>query len=788
MKTKKFWNLRSKFLLIFYGAQTEDAVEEIFKFSWQSNIYDLMLVLFRNSQTPNIFLWYPYFPTITKIDSCEFFKPLQKKLSLTEVPKMLIPRPLKVEVVIFPPYVISHDSGSDIRIVKELAAAMGTQASVNHSDIPFNFGIVLPNKTVSGMFGAAYYERVDMAIGGFILQPDKYALLDASYPYHNEFYYWCVPRAHKLPSWKQVFDTMNLETWILILLAYIVFTVVLWSLSSIRRQESFYNVITNCFFNIFAIFIGANVGVKPKSTFVRFFVLFWTMVCLILHIIYETKFISLMERGLEEKQIKTMEELLDSDLEIQMKSSSVILFGESPTLRRFVEQGYHQCKTVVSCIEKVAYSRNASVFASASFISYIKNLFIGEDNLPLFYCFDSGVDISPIFIGMRKGFPLKDYVDTILKRLVEVEERISSDDCLMDAVHNFTDFGETIVIHCSTNYCGTYFDKLFTQIKLLSLSPNGVVNMGREVHIVELDTYQDTEALLTKLKPLTSLNPNAKFVVVFYDKMVSKAIETIFEMLWSLNIYNAVVYSFKEGRSIYFWYPYFKNVTVMGGCEVGPDIKARKPSFGDIPKVLVPNPLKVEIVIHPPYIISKSEGLDIQIVKEFARIFNTELLISHSAKPYDYGMIFFNGTATGMSGEVFHKRVDMGVGSFILQPERFEHLDSSYPYYNEMYYWCVPRARRIISWRQVFATLQWQTWLLILFIFVTYTVILYLLSLMEVKESFYKKFSNSIFNNFAIFIGASGHVLPRSQSKEKWFQTVKIQMGGGIVACDIHTS
>jgi hypothetical protein len=272
MKIKKFWNLRSKFLLIFYGAQTEDAVEQIFKFSWQSNIYDLMLVLFRNSQTPNIFLWYPYFPTITKIDSCEFFKPLQKKLSLTEVPKMLIPRPLKVEVVIFPPYVISHDSGSDIRIVKELAAAMGTQASVNHSDIPFNFGIVLPDKTVSGMFGAAYYERVDMAIGGFILQPDKYALLDASYPYHNEFYYWCVPRAHKLPSWKQVFDTMNLETWILILLAYIVFTMVLWSLSSIRRQESFYNVITNCFFNIFAIFIGANVGVKPKSTFVRFFV------------------------------------------------------------------------------------------------------------------------------------------------------------------------------------------------------------------------------------------------------------------------------------------------------------------------------------------------------------------------------------------------------------------------------------------------------------------------------------------------------------------------------------
>jgi hypothetical protein len=345
-----------------------------------------------------------------------------------------------------------------------------------------------------------------------------------------------------------------------------------------------------------------------------------------------------------------------------------------------------------------------------------------------------------------------------------IEEKISFDDCLMDAVHNFTDFGETIVIHCSSNYCGTYFDKLFTQIKLLSLSPNGVVNMGREVHIVELDTYQDTKAILTKLKPLTSWNPNAQFVVVFHDKMVSKAIETIFEMLWSLNIYNAVVYSFKEGRSIYFWYPYFKNVTVMGSCEVGPDIKARKPSFGDIPKVLIPNPLKVEIVIHPPYITSKSEGLDIQIVKEFARIFNTELLISHSAKPYDYGMIFFNGTATGMSGEVFHKRVDMGVGSFILQPERFEYLDSSYPYYNEMYYWCVPRARRIISWRQVFATLQWQTWLLILFIFVAYTMILYLLSLMEVKESFYKKFSNSVFNNFAIFIGASGHVLPRSQS------------------------
>ncbi|KAJ3641584.1 hypothetical protein Zmor_028086 [Zophobas morio] len=413
LRNLKFWNARSKFLLLYLEDGADFAIERFFKLLWSSYIYDVVVVT-----VSKLYIWHPYLSSLTVRNICSKTT-FNKTLTISEVPRVLVPHPLKVEVVVFPPYVITNDAGGDIAIVKELAQIMKTDLFVNHSETPFDFGVVLENGTVSGMFGAAYYHKSDMSIGGFILDPDRYTLLDASYTYHNEFYYWCVPRARKLPSWKQVFETMTLDTWLLIFVAYITIATLAWCSSSVKKEENVYKLMSNCLFYNLEIFLGASASIWPKSQIVRCLMSFWVVICLILKIIYSTKFISLMERRLEETQISTMDELLQSDLEIWMKPSTVSLFGESPTLQNFIQKGYNKCSTALECTNRVVRFRNASVLVSESFIKYTQNLFLGRNNLPRVYCFDSGVNISPIFIGMRKGFPLKSYVDAILKRFVE---------------------------------------------------------------------------------------------------------------------------------------------------------------------------------------------------------------------------------------------------------------------------------------------------------------------------------------------------------------------------------
>ncbi|RZB40730.1 AAA 5 domain containing protein [Asbolus verrucosus] len=141
---------------------------------------------------------------------------------------------------------------------------------------------------------------------------------------------------------------MKLETWLLIFLAFILLNATIWFLSMLQINESFYKSFRNCCLNNFAILIGTSVNLLPQSESVRFFTLAWIMFCLILNIIYQTQFITLMGQGIEEEQIETIEQLFNSDLQIQMKSSSFLFFDGSPLLQKILEKDFHQILTNVN--------------------------------------------------------------------------------------------------------------------------------------------------------------------------------------------------------------------------------------------------------------------------------------------------------------------------------------------------------------------------------------------------------------------------------------------------------
>lgn len=417
LKTLKFWNSRSKFLILI-PERSVNKPEQIFQLLWSFNVYKIIIFVNRHD-SPVIFFWYPYYSNLTKISNCRIPQNLSKKhtFKIGQVPSVFTPKPLKTQIVIFPPYVLSPNTGSDISIIAELSKILKCEYLTSRSRIPYDFGTSFPNKTVTGMVAEVYHQRVDLAIGGFILQPDRFELLDSSYPYFNEVYFWCVPKSRKTTSWREIFTTLRPETWFLIFLTLLTLTTILW-LFSLVKNEKIQKFQIWVFIN-FAILVGSSGKISPRGTSIRFFFLFWTMICLILNIIYQTEFISLMQKGIEEHQIATMEELLVSNLEIQMKHSTHTLFGDSKPLQKFIKKGYTKCKIPADCIRKVAFERNSAFFASSSFVDFFKNRLFDSSDSQMIYCFDGGISFSPIFLAMRQDFILRDFINEILRRFQE---------------------------------------------------------------------------------------------------------------------------------------------------------------------------------------------------------------------------------------------------------------------------------------------------------------------------------------------------------------------------------
>ncbi|KAJ3663260.1 hypothetical protein Zmor_007563 [Zophobas morio] len=218
---------------------------------WSFSLYDTIFVTLK----PKFYLWYPYSSTFVEKNFCRMTKKFTKNLTIAQIPKILIPKPLKVRMVIRPPYVINKNSGSDIEMVKEIAKILKTELVLSHSDKPLDFGYLQPNGTPTGAFGAAYYHKADLVIGAFLVNQDRYRLLDISCSYYSEQRHWCVPRATKIPSWKQVFVTMKLETWCLIFGIYIIITTLLWGLDVVKNVETAYRKLCNCFFISLRIFL-----------------------------------------------------------------------------------------------------------------------------------------------------------------------------------------------------------------------------------------------------------------------------------------------------------------------------------------------------------------------------------------------------------------------------------------------------------------------------------------------------------------------------------------------------
>lgn len=406
------WNSQAKYLVIL----TEDSpLETIFQISWKYFLINLTII----KQTMEVFTYFPLVNT-----SCDFIK-IKELCHLQEGCETLFPVkladnfhkcPIKVIPLIIPPFIIdlhsNQNPGYEIHILREASTKINFSISyLNHSYD--SWGYKMENGSYTEMLSVVFQEEADILLGFLPLNQTHITDFDVTAGHIFECARFFVPTALPVQPWKNITRVFNELIWVLIALSIVTVSFAFWAIQT-------ENGLMNSFFNTFRLFFTVF-NKKPKLLLTRLVFLVWSIYSYLICSSYQSTLISFLTKPSFERQISTVEELVDSDLSYGGKEVVKSFFYEpnNPVFMK-IYNNWKICSLALECTNRTAYQRDFAVLKNTRQILYL---------MPKYYTFPSGRRMLYGFkkpsggylqgILFRKGLPLFGNFQRLVVRLRE---------------------------------------------------------------------------------------------------------------------------------------------------------------------------------------------------------------------------------------------------------------------------------------------------------------------------------------------------------------------------------
>lgn len=440
LQTTKSWNSHAKFFIISATIykKPEEVVTYIMKYLWLAKVVNAIVVLVnpKNTTVQHIYTWYPfangncgnYFDKAVLIDKCAFGR-FERNVDLFagKIPSKLNNCTVRVRVVVWPPFIMppsarrgdtdlyEFNSGLEIELMNTIAEKANFEVLYTMSPRQ-GWGEVSTNGTMTGVFLHLFKKRTDIVMGSIALTNQRMEYFDTSTSYIRDSLVWCVPHAQNQPPFQKLSNSMKLDTWCLIIFAYVMFSLTIWSVSSFQNTEgNSYKSLPNVLQNALSILLGMAVKVQPRTSIVRIFLWFWIMTSLVLDITYTTHLISVLTSSKYDTQIQTLSEIFNNNLKILLMPNSLKYFNGSSWKMQKLMNEFLPCDNMDKCLHRVAFHRDSAVCVPQLYLEYVFHKYINSNNEPLLYCFHDSVVDYPITMLMTRGYPLKGRIDTLIQ-------------------------------------------------------------------------------------------------------------------------------------------------------------------------------------------------------------------------------------------------------------------------------------------------------------------------------------------------------------------------------------
>jgi hypothetical protein len=284
-----------------------------------------------------------------------------------------------------------------------------------------SWGEKLPNNTWTGMKGDLFNNVTELGFGGLLLDRELCEVFECTITYLKDRLVWHVPRAKQVAQWKGFYKVFEKETWLVILAVSIVVALLLWCMGCISKEMS-YKTLAESMSHVWAVILGISVPEQPRATRPRLLFLFWVIYCLHMNAVYLSFLTSFLINPGFEHQVRTVEELVRSNLDYGYHSGFDKYFNDSTDqiLVKILSRRKHCEGDGEDCLRRMADRGDFAMLVSSMLVQYKNALqFMDQSGNTLFSHFEESFLDYDFVIYLTKGSHLLERLDSVIHRTVE---------------------------------------------------------------------------------------------------------------------------------------------------------------------------------------------------------------------------------------------------------------------------------------------------------------------------------------------------------------------------------
>ena len=183
---------------------------------------------------------------------------------------------------------------------------------------PFSsYGYSAENGTILGTTGDVAYGRADIAANSRLISPGWHEV-KFTYPHDVDNLIVIVPKAKRIPQYKNIFLPFTLLTWILLLITFL-FTFLSWycirrCVQCLVRDTMVSVTFVKAFLDVFRSFVTGSMSLRFHSTIERIFMVIWVLFGIIMTSAFQGSLTSYLSVPKYLKDINTLKEVVESNI------------------------------------------------------------------------------------------------------------------------------------------------------------------------------------------------------------------------------------------------------------------------------------------------------------------------------------------------------------------------------------------------------------------------------------------------------------------------------------------
>jgi len=269
----------------------------------------------------------------------------------------------------------------------------------------------------------------DVLTGGIpLLQIVVTSSFDATIPYVIVRLKIFVPCPKSLPGTEKILTTFSLSVWLSIGLVMLLTTAVFWCAGngpyrSVCNEAHTYRSLSNCFQNVWSVFVGVSLPQQPTTSNLRLFFFLYVCFCFAISTVFQAFFVSYLVEPKYEKKLETIDELLHSDIVYgdHPGVNVVTRFVQYPEYKRFLEKKKlkEDCTNGQKCVKRMVTKRDLAMPLNEYIVDRVAREMGAEGVGKSVCCLDEPIGTGGVILLFKKGSPLLERFNTLMRRYLE---------------------------------------------------------------------------------------------------------------------------------------------------------------------------------------------------------------------------------------------------------------------------------------------------------------------------------------------------------------------------------